>query len=191
VSNFTGVQNWVNTALPISFVTYCVEFNQNFTLPMSTPIDYDLVAGSAYSHWGADAATIANRLGSLLTHVNGLANPVDTYKESAAVQLAIWETIYEKPVGVDLDLNNGNLTETRGGAINAEIRTLANGYLNGTDYTRSIYDVFVLSNATRQDFIALREGGGFQQNVPEPGALALSLAALGALGVASRRRRAG
>jgi hypothetical protein len=194
---FTGADAWVNTS---SLLTYCVEFTESFTLPSGNMSGFNLVAGASYAHWGLAAGgnaaaarlAIATRLGGLMTHVGGLtgAAAIDTREESAAVQLAIWEIIYETPVGVDLALNNGNLYENRSGATNASVRTQADKLLADSTATASEFDVYVLSKAGKQDFIALRERGGRQnEEIPEPGAMALSLAALGAMGVALRRRR--
>jgi hypothetical protein len=204
-SGFTNDDAWVNS---ISLLTYCVEFTEFFSLPSGDMSGYSVVAGASYLHWGlasdvdadlattaaADRLAISARLGRLMTHVGGLTGvaAIDTREESAAVQLAIWEIIYETPVGLNLSLTEGNLTESRSTTTNADVRTLANGLLAGSASTQSQYEVFVLTKAGKQDFIALREGGSVQQQfVPEPGAMGLSLAALGALGVAARRRRRG
>ena len=198
-SDFTGADAWVNST---SLLTYCVEFTQSFSLPSGNMANYSLVSGASYTHWGLasgaaaanDRLAIAARLGGLMTHVSGLTGnaAIDTSEESAAVQLAIWEIIYETPVGVGLNLSNGNLYETRSSDTNTSIRTLANDLLGGSANTQSDFDVFVLSRDGSQDFIALREKAGRQnEEVPEPGAMGLSLAALGAMGVALRRRRRG
>jgi hypothetical protein len=192
---FTGADAWVNTS---DLLTYCVEFTESFNLGNDMS-GYSLVAGTSYAHWGqaagADAAAarlaIALRLGSLMTHVGGLTGTaaIDTREESAAVQLAIWEIIYETPVGVGLNLNDGNLYENRNTAANAGVRTQANQLLADSAATASKFDVYVLSKVNQQDFIALREKEGPPDEVPEPGAMGLSLAALGAMGLALRRRR--
>jgi hypothetical protein len=192
---FTGADDWVNTS---SLLTYCVEFTQSFSLPSSNMGNYNLVSGASYTHWGQAGANpaaarlaIAARLGGLMTHVSTLngAAAIDTREESAAVQLAIWEIIYETPVGEDLNLNDGNLKENRSGATNASVRTQANQLLGDSAATASDFDVYVLSKEGSQDFIALREKEGPPDEVPEPGAMSLSLAALGAMGFALRRRR--
>lgn len=196
---FTGADDWVNTS---SLLTYCVEFTQSFSLPSGNMGNYNLVAGASYPHWGLaslgagaanDRLATAARLGALMTHVGSLTGSaaIDSREESAAVQLAIWEIIYETPVGVDLDLTNGNLYEDRNNATNASVRTQANQLLGASANTQSDFDVFVLSKEGSQDFIALREREGPPDEVPEPGAMGLSLAALGAMGIVLRRRRRG
>jgi hypothetical protein len=185
-SLFGGADAWVNG----NFTTYCVEFTEGFTPP--TTLEYGLEQGGAYQHWGtavgSNRAAISGRLGKLMTYVNSLTGTalVDSAAESAAVQLAVWETIYETPTGVDLSLNDGNFTES--GAGNSSLRTAANLYLTNSASVSSIYDVYVLSRVGSQDWIALKAGGSGPQGVPEPGSIALSVAALGALAFARRRR---
>lgn len=195
---FTGADAWVNTS---DLLAYCVEFTESFSLPSGNMGNYNLVSGDSYAHWGlaagGDAAAarlaIAARLGGLMTHVSTLsgAAAIDTREESAAVQLAIWEIIYETPVGVALNLNDGNLYENRSGGTNVGVRTQANQLLEASAATASDFDVFVLSKDNSQDFIALRKKEGPPDEVPEPGAMGLALAALGAMGMVLRRRRRG
>jgi hypothetical protein len=204
-SGFTGADEWVDSS---AFLTYCGAFTQSLSLSNGDIVNYSLVSGASNAHWGqasdhdgnaatmsaADRQAISARPGGLMTHVDGLTRgaAIDSRVESAAVQLAFWEIIYETPVGEDLALNDGNLFENRDSTANADGRTRANSLLADPTNTQNMYDVFVLTKDGSQDFIALRARlGRSAETVPELGAMGLSLAALGALGIASRRRRSG
>jgi hypothetical protein len=197
--NFTGSDSWANTPPGKTFITYCVEINETFSFGELS--GYSLVSGSNYAFGSGnlnDSTAISNRLGSLWTYIfgltgttNGVTNAVDSDKEAAAVQLAIWEIIYEKPVNQGLNLDEGNFQETN--FSSTSVGSLANTYLNASSTTASQFSISVFTKANSQDWIAARpEGGGniTGNPVPEPTSLALAFGALGALGFATRRRQA-
>jgi hypothetical protein len=194
VNGFTGTQSFANTASN-AFVAYCVEFTESFNA--GTNMSYSLVNGANYAFGSNPASTVDSfaislRLGKLFTYLDGLANPVNTAAETAAVQLAVWEIIYEKPTGVDLSLDTvtgSNFFLTSDSPNRSTLLANANAYLNASANTVNTYGVFVLTRGGNQDWLMLERGGGGASSVPEPTSLALAFGALGLLGVASRRRK--
>lgn len=153
-----------------NFETYCVELTQSFFMPSGNMTGYAIVAGSSYAEWTHPATS--NRIGQLITYVNAHPGAVDTAAESTSLQLAIWNSIYD----TDNTLSGGSFGDTTG------FRTYADTLLANSAATVSNLDVYVLTNADKQDFLLVRA-------VPEPETL--SLASLGLFGMAFvlRRRR--
>lgn len=178
-----------------SFVTYCVELTQYFSLN-TTYTGYSLAGGSSYFGGitpllSVGSATVVSRLSKLFSSLGGVSTPANA-TNSAAIQLAVWESIYEGPTYGNV---NRSLDDTTSGAFDATgsaaAINAANTILgNALAYTGpNLFSVKVLTNSAQQDFLVLeRDGGGGPQGIPEPGSVALSLAALGALAFARRRR---
>ena len=181
---FTGSTSGFADGFNGALITYCVEYVETFSF--SSMSGYEVVAGDDYVHWGGNASAIAWRVGSLMTYLGTLADPVDTAFESAAAQLAIWEIIYEKPVDQYLSLADGNFLESKSG--NDSLREKADAYLAGSEGGDNAFDVYVLTKDTSQDFLLLRDRLP-PSEVPLPGSLALLAGGLGAMGLATRRRR--
>jgi PEP-CTERM motif len=168
-----------------SFISYCVEINQSFDLPSGNMAGYAVVDADDYVRsvdntvLGADRA---ERLGRLMSWVAGDSQRVDSSAESASLQLAIWNLIYD----TDESVTAGVFKEkTANGAYNAYANTLLADSLNFANR----YEVFILEKNGSQDFILLRDQPArITTEVPEPGSLALTFAALGALGLGRRRR---
>jgi hypothetical protein len=195
--SFTGTENGFSGTIN-PFLSYCVEITESFSgFPSANMAGYNVLNGFSYSHWanangsGNTSASTALRLGRLLTYVSSNPSAVDSATESTAMQLAIWNVIYDNDSdNVTAGFNsvaNGSFAST-----SASFTSIADALLDSSRTVLNKFDVFVLQKSGSQDFILVREesgGGQTGSGVPEPASLALSLMALGAMGVASRRRK--
>jgi MYXO-CTERM domain-containing protein len=166
------------------FYTYCVEVTQNFSF--GSPLGgYSIVDGASYfsTNFGANAALIVQRLGRLFTHLQGISLPDDT-QTSAAIQYAVWESIYE--TGTTASFNSGSMSSSGAFRFTANANTITeatNLLAAASAVTTNRYSISVLRNAERQDFLLIRAN-----EVSAPGSLAL--VALGLVAAAGLRRRA-
>jgi hypothetical protein len=169
--------------------SYCVEVGEFFSFGTSYS-SYNVVTSTLYF-----GATKALDLGKLLTYANPLVSTApDKDFASTALQLAIWNTVYD----TDSSLSAGAFKNTEvssTGGVNA----LANSYLAGAASAANNLQLFVLSSGKpllpntpgQQDQLIWLQGGARSGgNIPEPTSLALAFGALGALGFAARRRQA-
>jgi hypothetical protein len=188
--SFNGTENGFGGTIA-NFVTYSVELTQALVLPTGTLTDYSVLSAGSYGEWtnangnGKSAAQTGARLGQLLSYVDS-KNLDQTAAQSTALQLAIWNIVYDN----DNSVTSGIFQEQSG----ASYDRLANLLLTTSQNWGRAYDVFVLSSNTSTDFLLTSStdhplGGS---SVPEPTSAALVLAALAAAafgGSAARRRR--
>lgn len=224
-----GLMNWHTTSpnaggLPNSqgnFVTFCIDVSQRATSP-TTFMAQSLVGLPAPApQMNADKAdnltqflyrwqTTISQLapGSGASNLTLTLNDSSTVthnqnKIAAAIQLAIWEIVYETPTNYDLpnyDVKNGSGFYVNSGSGNINtVRTLANTLLGQVNYQlggRANVVGLLASGGTAQDQVAILPGGwtpdefGNIVSTPAPAAVVLALTGLVPC-VVLRRRFAG
>ena len=157
-----------------SFQTYCVELTQEFSFgalmtgySIVTPTQYN----TTYGEW-ATPVTTGNRIGQLITYVDEHPSAVTNAAQSTSLQLAIWNSIYD----TDNTLSGGTFRDT------TTYATYANTLLVDSLSTVSDLNVYVLANASSQDFLVTTP-------VPEPETFGLTAVGLAGIGFLTRRRR--
>lgn len=153
------------------FYTYCVELTQ-WAQGSGTQTGYSIVSGASYF-----SNTVLNRLGKLFTVLGG-ANAPGSAANSAGIQMAVWESVYEG--NNPLALGTGTFMASSG--TTAAV-TYANSLLSqvNTFAGPSLYSISLLKNANNQDFVLVKR-------IPEPGTLGLAALALAGIGLVLRRR---
>jgi hypothetical protein len=187
---FTGVLSGAGLLDSASFITYCIEIEESFRFANTPMLGYVLTDGASYFEQRRGDAGIADRVGRLLTYVADTAGSVGDAASSAAMQLAVWNMVYDSDFTVT---GPGGFGDTSGHRIKA------NALLAGAaQVTQSRFDVFALERTGSQDLLVWAPGNGRSVPlaapgavVPEPASLALvALALAGAVGAGRRRRAA-
>ncbi len=153
----------VNSSIPKTFNTYCVDLAQsvsagtNYTFEVRTPAQH------GYS------ANQTDILGKLWGGFFGL---IDTSTESAAFQLAVWETVFDS----DGALSTGSFKASSPSSAISLAQTWLDT-VKAPGYSGPVAELVVLHSPTAQDQITV---------IPTPGSMALlGLACM----VIGRRRR--
>lgn len=164
-----------------AFLTYCIELEESFSFSSTAMTGYAVVDASTYfqgrrvlSPNRPDGVSVAQRLGQLITWANADPMRVDSATESTAFQLAVWNLVYD----TDLSLTSlGRLSDSSShGVLATQMLAMASGVDNR-------YDVFALTRAGKQDFVAA------SLRVPEPATVVLVGLACISLVLAGRRWR--
>jgi hypothetical protein len=203
-----NTQTYTN-GLGSQFTAFCIDLGQNLSASDTYILDNLALAPtppSGSSPLAPMGALAAARLGVLwYQHVNGAStNGMTTADGRAAMQLAIWEIVYDSQLlagqaGVayngQLSLATGNLRSVAGDGGSAAVRATAQTWLNAIDaidfntYAGPIANVWAMSDTgtpNAQDQL-VELGPGFQI-VPEP-ATVLIWGLGGAIGLLVARRR--
>jgi MYXO-CTERM domain-containing protein len=167
------------------FVTYCVELEEMFNLSTQARAGYAVVPGADYFQRRRGDAGIAERIGALMSW-EAQTQAARTADTSSAMQLAIWNLIYDSPADRRMD---AGMFHGVGSRHTASMGRTADSFMSAASGMASDFDVFVVERAGSQDFLVLSQRQSrTPSQVPTPATLALALLALAGAGFASRRR---
>ncbi len=167
------------------FITYCIELEEHFSFGASAMTGYEVVDGRSYFAARRGDAGIADRLGRLMSWAAERPGVVDNASESASLQLAIWNLVYDR----DFSLTAGGGSFSDASVHRQHADTLLAG---AAGQAASRFEVFALSKAGKQDFLLLAARATPSSTpLSSPGTLLLAGMGLGTIGLTLRRRRTG
>lgn len=163
------------------FIAYCVElFTRSGSFGSTHPYNASVLTDGSLSK----LFSLSN---SLNTNSNLDAGQTLDATKSAGLQLAVWELLYDGTPG---NVTSGQFQAmgVGAGATNWANSLLAGfGSADGSGYVITKYSDIAYESKGYQDFISVSRTSGFDNQVPEPGALALVGLALAGLAMTRRK----
>lgn len=163
---------------------YCVDLLQTINPAVGTRYSVKMAGEAGASTFEIKpieqvfAADRVARLVQLVSFVEASPMRVDSAAESTALQLAIWNILYDTDASLHAQ-PGATFSDT------SSHRSYASDLLAQSVGFGATRQLFVMTSSQRQDQLFWLDA----HRVPEPSAALLALAALGAIGVAGRRSR--
>jgi hypothetical protein len=184
---FTGTLSGASPATLDGVInTYCVELTESFSFGTAYS-NYTVLDASSYF----SAAKVAT-LGKLISYVydsNLFGSTAAGYKDdlSTALQLAIWNVVYDTDITLNAPGTFSDSSVYRDGTSNF---LGANQLLANSADSLVTYDLYVLSSGRPiQTWVGHQDQLFWRHTVPEPASFSLVALALAAAGFSARRRK--
>jgi hypothetical protein len=165
--------------------TFCLELNEQAVIGAPNSF-YNIVNPSvSYSNWGANSAALSGHVDKLLALampvINAAPNAGALYDGLGALQLSLWELVYDYSPSYNYNLGAGVFQATASASVSGQ----ANAWLAAATLAGAVPTAHyvVAQGPSHQDLLAITA-------VPEPTTVALMILGLVAVGGAAARRRA-